>query len=289
MNYRHQFHAANFADVMKHVLLLRLLRAMQKKEKGFLFLDTHAGRGVYDLAAAAQGDSLARKPEWPDGIGRLAGDAEWPAPVAEYLELVREFQEQQAGAGEGSRFYPGSPWFAARMARAQDRLAVCERQPEEFLALAAELRRVPRAAVHEMDGYTAVRAMLPPPERRALVLIDPPYEAQNEFARIVRALADGLRRLPAGVFAVWYPLTQRARLAEFFGELRAMNLPPTVALELMIAGDESPIKLRGCGLLVVNPPWQFEVEVRPALELLAKVLAQGPGDGARVEWIVAER
>jgi 23S rRNA (adenine2030-N6)-methyltransferase len=131
--------------------------------------------------------------------------------------------------------------------------------------------------------------MLPPPERRALVLIDPPYEAQDEFAQILRAMDDGLRRLPAAVVAVWYPLTQRARVDEFFGELRSMPLPPTLALELAIAGESAPTKLKGCGLLVVNPPWQFDAAAQPVLAFLAGALAQAPGGGAHVEWIVAER
>jgi 23S rRNA (adenine2030-N6)-methyltransferase len=289
MNYRHQFHAGNFADAMKHALLVQLLRAMQKKEKGFLFLDTHAGRGGYDLAAAAVGDSLARKPEWPEGIGRLAARSDLPAAVAEYAALAHEFDAGRRGDAAGPpAFYPGSPWFARRLARPQDRLALCEKQADEFFALSAEMRTAPRTVVHEMDGYVALRAMLPPLERRALVLIDPPFEAQGEFAQIVAALGDGLRRLPGGVFAVWYPLTERARVDEFFGELRTLNLPPTLVAEIAIAGAGAAIKMKGCGLVVLNPPWQFDRTARPALEFLAAALAQAPGGGGRIEWLVPE-
>jgi 23S rRNA (adenine2030-N6)-methyltransferase len=142
--------------------------------------------------------------------------------------------------------------------------------------------------VQEMDGYVAVRALLPPPERRALVLIDPPFEAQNEFAQVARALSEGLRRFPSAVLAVWYPLTERARVEDFFADLRALRPPPTLAAELMIAGEGSTMKLKGCGLVVVNPPWQFEREAEPMLSFLSEALAQAPGGGGRVTWLVGE-
>lgn len=287
MNYRHHFHAGNFADVMKHALLVRLVRALQKKEKGFLYLDTHAGRGRYDLAREAVGESLARKPEWPEGIGRLWGDV-MPEELREYLELVRAFDRDAGNLEEAPRFYPGSPRIVRQMARAQDRLALCERHPAECAGLRAEFEREAGTSVHEMDGYVALRAMLPPAERRALVLIDPPYEAQDEFAQLGAALAEGLRRFPSGVFAIWYPLTGRAKVDEFFAGLRESNPPPTLACELEIAGEMAPMKMRGCGLAIMNPPWRFEAEVEPLIRFLAEALAQAPGARGRVEWIVAE-
>ncbi len=290
MNYRHQYHAGNFADVMKHVLLRQLLVALQRKEKGFLYLDTHAGRGGYDLAQAATGETLARVPEWPEGIGRLLdGAAELPAPLADYVAAVREFDRGAGNLEPALRFYPGSPWIARRLARLQDRLVLCERQPAEAAALRAEFAAAGGVAVQETDGYAAVRALLPPPERRALVLIDPPFEAQDEFAAIAGALRDGLRRLPGGVFAVWYPLTGRARTDAFFERLRELAPPPTLAAELTIAGEDSPVKLKGCGLVVINPPWQFDREAGPVLAELARRLAQAPGGAARIDWLVPER
>lgn len=289
MNYRHRFHAGNFADVMKHVLLVQLVRAMQRKEKGFFFLDTHAGRGAYDLAAAARGDSLERAPEWPGGIGKLGTEEGSSEPLREYRGIVRQFDAENGGMGDLPRFYPGSPAIARALMRAQDRMALCEKHPEEFEALAERFRFALRTVVREMDGYAAVRAMLPPLERRALVLIDPPFEAVDEFALVAGAIREGLARLAAGVFAVWYPLTERARIETFFAELRTLALPPTVAVEMTIAGEDAGLKMRGCGVLVVNPPWKFaEVAVAAAKEL-AEILAVAPGGGAGVEWLVTDR
>ena len=287
MNYRHQFHAGNFADVIKHVLLVQLLRSLQKKEKGYLYLDTHAGRGRYDLARSAIGDSLARKPEWPEGIGRLwtSPPNEQPPAVADYVELVRDFDRRAGNLHAAPRFFPGSPLIAQRLARPADRLALCERQPAECAALRQECANLPRTSVHEMDGYVAIRAMLPPPERRALVLIDPPFEAQDEFAQIVDAVAKGLGRMPGGVFGIWYPFTMRARVDEFTSAVKALNPPPTLAVEVTIAGEASRLKMRGCGVLVINPPWQLEQDAAPAMTYLAEKLAQEPGGGARFEWI----
>ncbi|MDR0901582.1 MAG: 23S rRNA (adenine(2030)-N(6))-methyltransferase RlmJ [Opitutaceae bacterium] len=294
MNYRHRFHAGNFADVAKHALLVQLLRGFQRKEKGFLYLDTHAGCGGYDLRAAARGDSLARAPEHPAGIGRLAGRDDRGAedgPISEYVELVRRFDREargeaaEAGGAAGIRFYPGSPALARLLLRPQDRMALCEKHPEEFAALREQLGRARRVSLHEMDGYTAVRAMLPAPEKRALVLIDPPFEERDEFARIAGALAEGLRRAPGAAFAVWYPLTERARADAFLDEIAAGGAAPAFAAELSVAGGDSPLRMRGCGVAVLNPPWQIDRVIAPMMRGLAGLLAQGEGGAGGLRWL----
>jgi 23S rRNA (adenine2030-N6)-methyltransferase len=296
MNYRHHFHAGNFADVVKHALLVALVRALQQKPKGFLYVDTHAGRGGYDLAVAATGDTLARAPEWPDGIGRLGmGSDARPDSVTEYLDVVRQFDRARGNQEEQVRYYPGSPWIVRLLARSQDRLALCEMHPGEATALREEIGSgrdrpdVPAVSVQEMDGYVGVRALLPPVERRALILIDPPYEAQDEYVRAADGLAEGLRRFPSGVFALWYPLTQRSRAQEFLTQIVALEPPPTLVAELAIAGDASPRKMRGCGLAIVNPPWRFDGEARAVLSYLTPLLAQDSGADFRVDWLVPER
>ena len=297
MNYRHHYHAGNFADVLKHAVLLRLLSGLQAKEKGILYLDTHSGRGGYDLSTASGGAARPRAPEWPSGIGRLWPRADLPPVLADYVAVVRDFDgEARARAGaaalsaEGPRFYPGSPLLARAKLRPQDRAVCCERQPEEAAALAEEFSGLRRVSIQTTDGYAAVRALLPPAERRALVLIDPPFEAQDEWARIVQALADGLRRLPAGTFAVWYPLTLRARVDSFYRDLLSIKeLPPCFTVELLIAGEGSELKLWGCGVLVINPPWGSAASLREAAAWLAPVMAQSPGAVGGVHWLVPEK
>jgi 23S rRNA (adenine2030-N6)-methyltransferase len=290
MNYRHHFHAGNFADVMKHALLVQLVRLLQRKEKGFLYLDTHAGRGCYDLRAAAQGDSVPREAEWPHGIGRLWSGASSDPAVEDYVQLVREFDRQRGNGDDTTpRFYPGSPWLMRLLARPQDRLVLCELQADEHQSLETEFRFSPETTTPAMDGYTAVKAALPPAERRALVLIDPPFESAREFTDVAAAVDNGLARLSSGVFAIWYPLTERARIAAFFAHLVKPSMPPILALELTIADRYSEVKLRGCGLVVVNPPWQFESVARGVLRELNERLAQGPGSSSSVEWLVPEK
>lgn len=273
--------------MMKHVLLLELVRAMHRKDRGFLYLDTHAGRGEYDLETAAAGDSLARQPEWPDGIGRLWEARELPPAVAGYLDLVRDHDRRRGNLASTPRFYPGSPALVAARTRPVDRIVLCEKHPAECAALRGAFGWVPRSEVREGDGYGAVRALLPPRERRALVLLDPPYEAADEFARVVETLREGLRRFPTGVVAAWYPLTGRARVDEFLAAVRQLAPPPALAVELAVAREEARPKLSGCGLLVLNPPWQFDASAREIGSFLASILAQAPGGGSRVEWIVA--
>ncbi|HKB92138.1 MAG TPA: 23S rRNA (adenine(2030)-N(6))-methyltransferase RlmJ [Opitutaceae bacterium] len=288
MNYRHIFHAGNFADVMKHALLVPLIRAMQRKDKGFLYLDTHAGVGGYDLSRAEEGDTLKRQPEYPNGIGRLWSHIPVAEPLKAYLSLVKSYNQRQGATGAALRFYPGSPWIARLLAREQDRLALVDLHPDDGVALEGEFVFERGVKVHRMDGYTALKAMLPPPEKRALVLIDPPFEAQNEFDQIIRGISEALKRFPSGVYAIWYPLTSRARVDDFRYALMGLPLPPTLMMELSIAGEQSAIKMRGCGLVVINPPWQYDREADAILSELGEVLTQEPGAGSRLDWLVKE-
>ncbi|MGD1032022.1 MAG: 23S rRNA (adenine(2030)-N(6))-methyltransferase RlmJ [Opitutaceae bacterium] len=281
---------------MKHVFVVQLARSLQRKPKGVLFLDTHAGRGSYDLELARKGDSLAREPEHPAGIGRI-----WPGPgsspaLVEYLTLVRDFDRGardkgkpggsvQSGALE-PRYYPGSPRLLKLLARDSDRLALCETHPEDFQALRSEFEFARRVSVHEMDGYTALRAMLPPPERRALVLIDPSYEAQDETSLVVSALAEALRRFPSGLYAIWYPITERILPRDFLREVSGLSLPPALALELVV--EPGAAGLKGCGLLILNPPWRFEEDAKPVLAELTEMMGRSSGAAWQVRWLAPD-
>ncbi len=288
MNYRHQFHAGNFADVVKHVLLGMLFRGMQRKEKGFLFLDTHAGRGKYDLQTSDWGHALPRDPEHPKGYGRVRSAADAPLAVQAYVQKVDAFDRRCGNLTDTPRFYPGSPWLARLWMRPQDRLALCELNPGEYEALDREFLSEPGVFVYQKDGYAAVRALLPPGERRALVLIDPPFEATDEWASVVRCIADILRRMPSTTIAVWYPMTERAKLDLFLQEVMRLDPPPAWTAEVCIAGEGRGLKMRGCGVLVINPPWKLESEADPTLRWLAAKLAQAPGGGSHLTWIVPE-
>lgn len=288
MNYRHAYHAGNFADVMKHVLLIELIRGMQRKQKGFLYLDTHAGRGLYDLSEADKGDRLERAPEHPNGIGRLLAAKGLKGTLADYVSLVRECDRANGNIGDELRFYPGSPRIAQTLARPQDRVVLCEQHPAEAEALKHEFRIDMKTLIHAMNGYTGVKASLPPPERRALVLIDPPFEDSEEFARVGEAILEGLRRLPGAVFAVWYPFSERARSEEFLETVAGLKLPPTWTAELVVAGPEDGLSMRGSGLMVINPPWQLDQTVIPLLESMKGLLAQTGGAKARLRWLIPE-
>ncbi|MBI2513829.1 MAG: 23S rRNA (adenine(2030)-N(6))-methyltransferase RlmJ [Opitutae bacterium] len=291
MNYRHHYHAGNYADVFKHALLLQLVRAMQRKEKGFLYLDTHAGRGGYDLnTTTLLPDGRERAPEWPEGIGRFWATANLPDDLAAYIAAVRAFNARAGGRADELQFYPGSPWIVQAALRAQDRAVLCELREDDAEALAIDFGRERRVSVQRMDGYTALKAMLPPPEKRALVLIDPPFENASEFADIRAGLREALARFPSGTFAIWYPITERAKSDRFLKEVADSPFaPPALCAELQIAADSAQVRMKGCGLLVLNPPWQIDQEFRRVLPVLAERLKQDAGGEARVNWPVPER
>ena len=289
MNYRHHFHAGNYADVFKHVLLVLLVRAMQRKDKGFLYLDTHAGRGGYDLSLpSVLPDGRERAPEFPAGIGRLWGQPELPPGLTDYLALIRRFQDRQGATGPELKFYPGSPWIAKLLLRAQDRMALYELRTDDAEALDFDFARESRVTVYAMDGYTGLKASLPSLEKRALVLIDPPFESKAEFDDVLTGLRETLRRLPGAVCAVWYPMTERARVDEFHWALRELPAPSWYA-ELGIAGDGSQLRMKACGMVLINPPWQIDREIQAVLPALVQQLKVDAGAGSRTGWLVPEK
>jgi len=284
MNYRHAFHAGNHADVLKHIVLLALIDALKKKDTPFFVLDTHAGRGRYLLAATE-----SRKTAEADaGILRLMGEATMPEVVERYLRAVEA--NNPVGALVA---YPGSPLLIAQAMREQDRLAACELQTDEANALKELFASDSRVAVHARDGYSAMRAMLPPKTdtvrfARGLVLIDPPYEVQeNEYPQIISHLRESLERWPQGIYAVWYPIKQRRSLQPFFRKAAALPAKSALLAELQVRPDDSPLRLNGSGLLVLNPPWQFDQALAPALPLLKKAMGE-TGATTRLEWIKNE-
>lgn len=285
MNYRHSFHAGNHADVLKHVVLLELLRLLTVKDKPLAYLESHAGAGVYTLDEGGSGDV---EPEWRQGIGRLsASEPGVPVAVRRYLDAVRACND---GKRRWTR-YPGSPALAASALRSQDRLRLCESQPEVAQTLNQTVAAAdPRVAVLQEDGYQqALKALLPPMERRGLVLVDPPYEARlEEFRRIVPALTEALRRFATGVYAVWYPVKRATELAPPLRRLAMLPAKTVLTVELHVRAPDSPLRLNGSGVAIVNPPWPFADQVPDWLPWLSERLAAGRGAGWRCQWLKSE-
>lgn len=276
MNYRHIFHAGNFADVHKHVVVLALLDRLMRKPKPLLYLDTHAGRGSYDLHSP----EAIRGGEWHEGIERLLDHAPESDEVRRYLETVAPAVAQAR--------YSGSPLLALEYLRAGDRAVFVEKQLEEAYALQHSVRSRRGVSVVHGDGYAALKTYLPPRENRGLVMIDPPYESQRESADALRALVFGLQRWPTGVFALWYPIKARADAARLHNALKASGLRKLLALELSVRPDDSPIGLNGSGFIIANPPWQLDAEMTPVHAELHRVLALDGKGHTRIEWIVPE-
>ena len=265
MNYRHAFHAGNFADVVKHVALTAILLHLRKKETPFAVIDSHAGRGIYELSSG----EAQKTGEAQNGIKRLAG-LEGPEALARYLSLVEE-------SGDS---YPGSPLIAAKCLRPQDRLVAVEKHPEDAERLKQVLAPFRKARAEQGDGYGRLAALLPPPERRGLVLIDPPFEAEDEFETMARAVVAGLSRFATGIFLIWYPVKSEGPVTRFTGEILTGSSAPALAITAEIAAAEG--KLAKAGLLVLNPPYAFDDAMRQSLALIGPRL---PGGKAAVTWL----
>ncbi len=260
MNYRHAYHAGNFADVLKHIALLACLEYLQRKEKPLFALDSHAGAGSYDLSAG----EAAKTGEWERGIGRLAGLSDAPPELAPYLDAVRGDLSQGR--------YPGSPLLIARALRAQDRLVAAELHGETFAALEAALRPWRNARAAHMDGYECARANLPPKERRGLALIDPPYEERDEFATLVRQMQEWKKRWATGVYIVWYPIKAQPPVPALHEAARALALPRTWFVEALVNPRTHARLLNGCGLIMFNAPFTVPERVASLLPWLREAL-----------------
>jgi 23S rRNA (adenine2030-N6)-methyltransferase len=281
VNYRHAFHAGNFADVFKHAVLARIVAHLKEKPAAFRVIDTHAGAGLYDLAAP----QATRTAEWRDGIGKLVAADLAPAAralLAPYLDAVA------AHNGERLAVYPGSPALVQSWLRPQDRLIACEREPAAARALMRRMRGDARVKAVEIDGYTALNAYVPPKERRGVVLVDPPFEQPGEFDRLVDGLSKAYRKWPTGIYALWHPIKD-ARQSEGFGRrLARAGIARILRAELTLPA-RADARLRASGLVLINPPWKLEAELAILLPALAQALA-GKGRGAaRLSWLAGEK
>jgi 23S rRNA (adenine2030-N6)-methyltransferase len=279
MNYRHAYHAGNFADVLKHAVLSLVLVHMAKKEAAFRVIDTHAGIGMYDLTS----EEAEKTGEWKGGIERLIGPEAGSLPdaaaalLAPYLEAVRALNP-----GGGVRRYPGSPALALALMRPQDRLVANELHPEDAATLTRTLAGDRRAKVLGLDGWLALKAQLPPKERRGVILVDPPYEEAGELERLVQGLQNARRRFAGGVYLLWYPIKDPRLIQRFHQAVSSIAPPGTLAAQILIREPTYVDRLNGSGLVIINPPFTLEADLEVLLPVLAERLADGPGSRAEV-------
>ncbi|HET6552000.1 MAG TPA: 23S rRNA (adenine(2030)-N(6))-methyltransferase RlmJ [Dyella sp.] len=290
MNYRHAYHAGNFADVLKHAVLFALIEALKAKPTPFAFIDTHAGSGCYALDGVEAGKTGEHK----DGITRLL----FPdlhssgAPAGPLPPLLRHWLDsilRLPGNEHGLKLYPGSPLQVANALRDTDSAQLCELHPEEATRLRELFHRDRRVHVHERNGYEALKALLPPRDKRGLVLIDPPYEAQEaEYRVIEKALKAALQRWPTGVYAVWYPIKLRSQVQPFHRWLQHCGVRRVLRAELLVHPDDSPLRLNGSGMVILNAPWKLDDALREPLRALAPLLSQERPAQWRLDWLVED-
>ena len=282
MNYRHAFHAGSFADVFKHAVLCRILHYLRGKQAPFRVIDTHAGAGLYDLTSA----EASRGGEWHDGIERLLAarlSEQVAALLAPYLEVIGALNERGR-----LKIYPGSPAITRAWLRPQDRLIACELEPRAATALAGHLRGDSRIKTLEIDGWTALSAYVPPPERRGLVLVDPPFEQDSDFHRLSHGLATAHRRWASGIYALWYPIKGRGEPDALAKRLRRLGIGKMLRAELTVTPVSEQTRLNGSGLILVNPPWTLQNELSALLPALADILGHQGKGGFKLDWLAGE-
>lgn len=281
MNYHHIYHAGNFADVIKHTLLIALIQSFKRKNTPFCYIDTHAGSGYYDLSSIAS----QKKKEYMTGVEKIIKADHPPLLVKEYLNCIHDINNQLSNTSFSAlQYYPGSPYIAHSFIRPEDRIVACELQLPEYQALKKTFLGDKQVAVHHMDGYLGLKAFLPPEERRGFVLIDPPYENIDEYNHIAHSLTHAMKRFETGTYVIWYPIKEKNQLARFYRILSEHINKPVLSLELTIYPD-LPGHLNGSGLCVVNPPWQFDQIANSLLAWLWNTLTINQQGGFSVKWL----
>lgn len=277
LSYRHSFHAGNFADVIKHVVVVEILEHLIRKDAPFDYIDTHAGAGLYDLASE-QADKLQ---EYTKGIGRLQA-GEWP-------ELARYFETIKAYNPTGSlNFYPGSPAIAMHFLRARDRTWLFEMHPADFAVLDRNLAGDRRVKVRHADGYQGMLALLPPVSRRGLVLVDPSYELKTDFSQVFETVAEAHKKFSTGIYAIWYPVVERKRIEQLERKFIASGIKKIQRFELAVSADSRGRGMSAAGMIVINPPWMLLEKMSQILPRLARTLAEDAGASCKCDVLVGE-
>ncbi len=279
LSYRHSFHAGNHADVLKHIVQTLIIESLKEKEKPFLYLDTHAGAGRYQLTNA----HATRTGEYLEGIARLWQQEEVPELILPYLEAVGSLN-----TSDELRYYPGSPLLAAKLLREQDLLMLTELHPTDFPLLRTEFSRDKRVRVCREDGFGQLKSKLPPASRRGFALIDPPYELKQDYNAVVKGIVEGYKRFATGTYAIWYPVVHRQQIKRMLKELEATGIRKILQIELAVKPDSDQLGMTASGMIVINPPWKLASQMASILPWLHKTLVPEGTGHTLVEWVVPE-
>ncbi|MDX7986233.1 23S rRNA (adenine(2030)-N(6))-methyltransferase RlmJ [Xenorhabdus sp. 12] len=279
LSYRHSFHAGNHADVLKHTVQSLIIESLKTKEKPFLYLDTHAGAGRYQLS----GEHAERTGEYLEGIGRIWQRDDIPEELASYMDAVKALNPN-----DSLRYYPGSPLIARHLLRDYDELNLSELHPSDFPLLRSEFSRDERARALREDGYQQLKSKLPPRSRRGFILIDPPYELKSDYRMVVQGIQEGYKRFATGTYALWYPVVLRQQIKRLIKELEATGIRKILQIELGVRPDSDQRGMTASGMIVINPPWKLEQQMKAVLPWLQQVLVPEGTGHASVEWIVPE-
>lgn len=280
LSYRHSFHAGNHADVLKHIVLMLILENLKQKEKGFYYLDTHAGVGRYRLF----GDEAEKTAEFREGIGRLWDRKDLPPEVQGYVDLMKKLNY----GGKELRYYAGSPLIAAQLLRTQDRALLTELHPADYPLLRNNFKQFENVTTKCDDGLQQLKATLPPKERRGLVLLDPPYELKEDYDLVVRAVEEGYKRFATGIYAVWYPVVLRRQTKRIVSGLENSSIRKILQIELAVRPDSDQRGMTASGMIVINPPWTLETQMKRILPYLTQVLVPEGTGSWQVNWITPE-
>lgn len=278
LSYRHSFHAGNHADVVKHIVQSLILDALKQKEKPFVYHDTHSGVGRYDL----QDERSEKTGEFKQGIARLWSRDDIPAEIASYIEAIKTLND-----GDELRYYPGSPKVARTQIREQDRMVLTELHPADFPLLLQEFRGDRQVRIFKEDAFARLKASLPPKERRGVVLIDPPYELKHEYMDVVKAIKESYKRWATGTYAIWYPVVYRENIDKMLKGLENLGIRKILQIELGVEPDTEERGMTASGMIVINPPWKLESQMKTILPWLQQVIAPNHGHHT-VEWVVPE-
>ncbi|UNK55423.1 23S rRNA (adenine(2030)-N(6))-methyltransferase RlmJ [Rahnella aceris] len=279
LSYRHSFHAGNHADVLKHTVQSLIIESLKEKEKPFLYLDTHAGAGRYQLS----GEHAERTGEYLEGIARIWQRDDIPEELAAYMSVVNHFNRN-----ESLRYYPGSPLIARQLLREDDKLHLTELHPSDFPLLRSEFQKDDRTRVARADGYQQLKAQLPPPSRRGLILMDPPYEMKTDYQYVVKGIQEGYKRFATGTYALWYPVVMRQQIKKMLRDLEATGIRRILQIELGVRPDSDQRGMTASGMIVINPPWKLEQQMNNVLPWLLKVLVPSGTGHTTVNWVVPE-